>query len=239
MTDTNTTPHKVKIPKLNKPGRTWDFSLSMPGMISAVGAGILALTFFFVMGILIGRGYRPEADVPPLGEFMPGSEHGQLAEEQAKPTILTAEELEYPERLKASPDMIMDTQPEPPAPPATKPAPTETTKPEPAQAAKPAATSAAKPESAKPAQEQSGEPVFDYVYQAASFRKVEMAQALADKLTAAGLRTTVDSGEANGSTWHRVHVLHHGTPASTADMKTILSRFKIDKPLLKKKTASQ
>ncbi len=235
MADTNTTPHKVKIPKLNKPGRTWDFSLSMPGMISAVGAGILALTFFFVMGILIGRGYRPEADVPPLGEFMPGSEHGQLAEEQTKPTILTAEELEYPERLKASPDMIMDTQPEPPAPPATKPAPAETPRPAETQTAKP---EPAKPEPAK-TQDQSGEPVFDYVYQAASFRKVEMAQALADKLTAAGLRTTVDSGEANGSTWHRVHVLYHGTPASTADMKAILSGFKIDKPLLKKKTASQ
>jgi hypothetical protein len=239
MADTNTTPHKVKIPKLNKPGRTWDFSLSMPGMISAVGAGILALTFFFVMGILIGRGYRPEADVPPLGEFMPGSEHGQLGEEQAKPTILTAEELEYPERLKASPDMIMDTQPEPPAPPAPKPAPAQTQKPAQVVTATPAPAPAAKAEPAKAAQEQSGEPVFDYVYQVASFRKVEMARSLADRLTAAGLRTTVDSGEANGSTWHRVHVLHHGTPASTADMKAVLSGFKIDKPLLKKKTASQ
>ena len=46
----SSTPHK----------RTYDFSLSLPGMISAVGAGVLALTFFFVMGILIGRGYRPK-----------------------------------------------------------------------------------------------------------------------------------------------------------------------------------
>ena len=68
---------KVKIPKLNASGKTYDFSLSLPGMISAVGAGVLALTFFFVMGILIGRGYRPESDVPPLQEIMPNRMRGQ------------------------------------------------------------------------------------------------------------------------------------------------------------------
>ncbi len=45
--------YKIKVPKLNASKKTYDFSLSLPGMISAVGAGVLALTFFFVMGILI------------------------------------------------------------------------------------------------------------------------------------------------------------------------------------------
>jgi cell division septation protein DedD len=235
MTDTNTTQHKVKIPKLNRPARTWEFSLSMPGMISAVGAGVLALTFFFVMGILIGRGYRPEADVPPLSGIMPGSEHGQLAEEQAqeKPTILQAEELEYPERLKASPATIMDDQDTPSAQ-TPKPAPKAEARPVPVQTAT-ALPTAARPETAQAAP---GEPVFDYIYQVASFRKVDMAQALADKLSAAGLHARVDSGEAKGSTWHRVHVLHHGTPASTDTMKAVLSGFGINKPLLKSKKAA-
>jgi cell division septation protein DedD len=236
MADTGTPPHKVKIPKLNRPGRTWDFSLTLPGMISAVGAGVLALTFFFVMGILIGRGYRPEADVPTLNQIMPQTEHGQLAEEQPLPTVLQAEELEYPERLKASPDKIMDALPEekPAAPPAVAQTPA---RPEKSQAAQPAPQPAAPSAEQKRTAPEPGEQVFDYTYQVASFREAGMARALADKLTAAGLRSGVESGDVNGSTWHRVQVFHQGTPASTDDMRAVLARFNIDKPLLKKKSA--
>ncbi|MBU4476753.1 SPOR domain-containing protein, partial [Pseudodesulfovibrio aespoeensis] len=246
MSDTSTTPPKVRIPKLNRPDRTWDFSLTLPGMISAVGAGILALTFFFVMGILIGRGYRPETDVPPLGQFMPRSEHGQLAAEAEKPTILQAVELEYPERLKASPDKIMDTHPmemtlKPVAqtPPAQAPA-------QQAQATQPAtqpATQSAQTQSAPvqptptpaapaPTTSQGGDPVFDYIYQVASFRQKDMAQGLATKLAGAGLKTGVESGEVSGATWHRVQVFHQGTAASTENMRAVLAKFGIDKPLL-------
>lgn len=245
MADTSTTPPKVRIPKLNRPGRTWDFSLTLPGMISAVGAGILALTFFFVMGILIGRGYRPETDVPPLGQLMPQSEHGQLGAEPEKPTILQAEELEYPERLKASPDKIMDTHPmetalkpaaqtPPVQTPAQAPAPVQAQQ---AQAAQPATQPAPTPAAPATAAGQDGEPVFDYIYQVASFRQKDMAQALAGKLAAAGLKTGVESGEVSGATWHRVQVYHQGTAASTGSMRAVLAKFGIDKPLLRKKTA--
>lgn len=239
MADTSTTPPKVRIPKLNRPVRTWDFSLTLPGMISAVGAGILALTFFFVMGILIGRGYRPETDVPPLGQLMPQSEHGQLGAEPEKPTILQAEELEYPERLKASPDKIMDTHP---METALKPA-AQTPLVQPpaqqAQAATQAAPAQPTPAPTAPAPEASrdGEPVFDYIYQVASFRQKDMAQALADKLSGAGLKTGVESGEVSGSTWHRVQVFHQGTAASTDSMRAVLAKFGINKPLLRKKSA--
>ena len=234
MPDTLEPKYKVKVPKLNAAKRKYDISLSLSGMISIVGVGVLALTFFFVMGILIGRGYRPEADVPPLQEIMPGSEHGQLAEERTPPTVLTPEELDYQDRLKASPQQMLDSREEPASEPAVVPAPAP--KPEPKPAAKPEPAPA---ETFTPAPAQPGEAVFDYVYQVASFRKIEMAKDLSGKLAAAGLRTNVESGEAKGSTWHRVQVLFHGTPASTADMKAVLAKFGIDKPLLKKKTAAR
>ncbi|MEF2230192.1 MAG: hypothetical protein V3571_04625 [Pseudodesulfovibrio sp.] len=99
----------IKVKKPAPQTKTFSFTLSLPGMISAVGSGILALTFFFVMGILIGRGYRPEADVPRLGELMPTKEHGQFAENAPeKPEILRAEELGYPDRLKATPEKVME-----------------------------------------------------------------------------------------------------------------------------------
>nr|WP_321513041.1 SPOR domain-containing protein [uncultured Pseudodesulfovibrio sp.] len=221
--------YKIKVPKLNVSKKTYDFSLSLPGMISSVGACVLALTFFFIMGILIGRGYRPEADVPPLEQIMPFNEHGQIAE-QAKPEILKLEELEYADRLSAPTQQVMD-QPESDKPVVKKlAAPKQETK------AKP---SPIKPEVFDPVKVASGEPVFDYVYQVASFKKADMAEALRDKLAASGLRAQVASGEAKGSTWHRVQVLYHGTPASTDEMKAVLAKHGIQKPLLKKKTAVQ
>lgn len=234
MADKTTSNPKVKVPKRSASSKTYDFSLSLPGMISAVGAGVLALTFFFVMGILIGRGYRPESDVPQLNEIMPSKEHGVVAEGTPdKPEILKAEELDYPSRLKESPEAIMEEV-----------APTPAAKPK--EQAKPAPKAAAKdddgpvkPEVYQPEAPKPGEPVFNYVYQVASFRKPEMAEALSKKLVAAGLRTAIEAGEANGNTWHRVQVLHHGTPASTDGMKEVLTKFGIGKPLLKKKIPVQ
>jgi len=229
--------YKVKVPKLNAVKKKFDFSLSLSGMISIVGVGLLALTFFFVMGILIGRGYRPESDVKALNDYMPrASEHGQEAKVEP-PKVLTPEELDYQERLKAP--QVMDTPAQEPAKAkqATKPV---EVKPEP----KAEPVKVAKPEHVAPAKAEtvtakSGEKVYDYVYQVASFRKRDMAETLKDKLAASGLNADIASGEAKGSTWHRVQVKHHGTPASTNDMKAVLAKFGIKKPLLKKKKLSQ
>ena len=225
--------YKVKVPKLNVSKKTYDFSLSLPGMISAVGAGVLALTFFFIMGILIGRGYRPETDVPPLEQIMPSKEHGQ-AEEQPKPEILKPEELEFADRLTAPPKDIMDKSESVPKAPKPTPIKVEAAKPKPKVKISPV-----KPEAFDPSVSKPGDPVYDYIYQVASFRKAEMADALRDKLVAAGLRALVASGEAKGTTWHRVQVLHHGTPASTDGMRAVLAQYGIKKPLLKKKVAVQ
>ena len=231
---------KIKVRKPLVQAKTFTFTLSPPGLISAVGSGILALTFFFVMGILIGRGYRPEADVPRLEEMMPSKEHGQLNEDQPEGQgILRAEELGYPDRLKASPDKLMGeslNEPLSKAAPEKKPKP----KPESAPAeTKPEATPApavqAAPEAPPAPVAAPGEPVYDYVYQVASFRKPEMAESLVARLQAAGLNAAVAAGDVQGSTWHRVQVRHHGTPASTDAMKSVLARFGINKTMLKSK----
>ena len=131
------------------------------------------------------------------------------------------------------PQQIMDDQNQTQA---SKPAPA--VKPEPAVKAEPAT----KPEPVAKANStpgDAGEEVFDYVYQVASFRKKEMAQDLGKKLEAAGLRISIEDGEAKGSVWHRLRVLHHGTPSSTNEMKSVLAKYGIGKPLLKKKTPAK
>ena len=225
--------HGVKIPKLPTEKKQYNFSLSLPGLVSAAGSGVLVITFFFVMGILIGRGYRPEADVPQLSQIMPAKEHGQLSEERpAKPEILKAEELDYPDRLKASPEKVMEQ-------PAPKPEPVKTPpKPEKPQAAA-VESKPEKPQAAPAAPAKPGEKVYDYVYQAAAFKQAAAAENFSAKLAAAGLRTSISSGTANGTTWHRVNVLHRGTPPSTNDMRAKLKQFGIQKPLMKEKTLAQ
>jgi len=243
MADKKEPKYKIKVPKLNATKKSYDFSLSLPGMISLVGVSVLALTFFFVMGILIGRGYRPEADIPQLQPIMPSQEHGTVAEKAEPPKVLTPEELEYPERLKATAEQVMDQQPVDPAkkPEVKKP---ETAKPEKAkaEAAKPVQPKAEEPAKvvelettpAKP-----GEAQFDYIYQVASFKQADMAEALSAKLNASGLKSAVQAGTAKGTTWHRVQVFYRGTPASTNDMKAVLTKHGMGKPLLKKKTPVQ
>jgi len=229
MTKKDESKFSIKVPKIQVSKKTYDFSLSLPGMISAVGAGVLALTFFFVMGILIGRGYRPEADVPRLKEIMPTKQYGEMAEKPLEPEILKAEELEYADRLKEDPGKVMDqpaseAKPEKEQPKAeVKPA--ETAQPEPARAEPPAVDVA------------SDEPQFDYVYQVASFKKHDMAEALSIKLQNTGLKPFIKAGDVKGTTWYRVYVNYRGTPASTAELKAALGKNGIGKPLLRKKTA--
>jgi len=222
--------------KAVKPAKKYDFSLTLPGLISFIGGGVLVLTFFFIMGILIGRGYRPESDVPQLAVIMPQKAHGQAVSEEVSPGILKPEELEYPERLKASPEKVLEESAEiAPAPKPKKPAPA----PKKEQPKAKAEDAPIKPEVFTPTAPQSGEKVYDYVYQAAAFRKPEMADNFSQRLVNAGLRTDIQAVDAGGKIWHRVLVLHHGTPSSTNDMKATLARFGVKRPLIKSKTLSQ
>jgi len=169
--------------------------------------------------------------VPRLGEIMPSQQQGNMIEEPLKPEVLTAEELDYPQRLKAPPFKIMDV---PPVEESDKPKAEVVEK-----TAKPADSGPKKPEVSQSAPALPGEQVFDYIYQVASFRQSERAESLSAKLVESGLRTSIERGQAKGSTWYRVQVLHHGTAASTAQMKAVLAKQGIQKPLLKKKTSSR
>ena len=221
---------QYKMPRMKGEARKYTYAFTLPGLLVFGGAMVLALTAFFILGILIGRGYRPEADVPELARIMPAPTAQANATAAGQPQVLKAEDLDYMDRLKRKPESpeaadqaSAGAKPSPAAKPA-KPIPT-------AQAA-PAET--ATPTPAPPAMV--GEQVYDYVYQAASFRKRDMAQALADKIAATGLTTEVSSGDVGSNTWHRVMIRFHGTPSQTDEMRDKLRPFGIDKPLLRGKT---
>ena len=58
------TPIKLKDP--GSQGRTYTYSFTFGGLATLVASMALALTLFFVLGVLVGRGHRPEAALPPV-----------------------------------------------------------------------------------------------------------------------------------------------------------------------------
>lgn len=202
--------------------KTWTFTLSLSGMITACGTAAVALTLFFILGLLVGRGYRPEQSVPQLADIMP-EKHGTTK----VPSVLKAEELTYPETLAKAPLQVGQKEEEPPAQKAVqqKKTPPQKTK----------AKKGEQPKKTEPKKKLQQQKVYDYTYQAASFRKEDMAQALHKKLAGAGLNPAIESATTGKGMWFRVVIKHRGTPDSTATMKATLAKFGITRPLMKRK----
>ncbi|HBE94152.1 MAG TPA: SPOR domain-containing protein [Desulfovibrio sp.] len=255
--------NQKKVPARKGEPRTYSYTFSLPQLVGLGGGLTAALTVFFVLGILIGRGYRPEAEVPELARIMPAPPApGSVVQEE--PKVLKPEELHYMEQLTQgstakAPKAEKPKAEEKPKPEAAKPEP----KPEPAKAKaddkakaeekakaieavraeeKAKTEAAAKAEAAKAAKTAkaeakvvNGEQVFDYVYQAAAFRERDQAQALARRVESTGLKASVESATENGTTWHRVVVLYRGTPSSTDTMREKLYSIGLGRPIMKSK----
>lgn len=226
--------------KPRKEPRKFTFTLTMPGVFSLMSGLALVVTFFFVMGLLIGRGYRPEAEVPQLARIMPepatqNALGGADAQEPAQ--ALKPEDLEFDAQLEKKPDEVQAEAEQ--AARVKAEAPVKKTEPA-TEPARPAAQSVAKTEKTEKVEIPAaapGDKQFDYVYQAASFRKKEMADALAGKIRDKGLDGYVDTTQVGENTWHRVFVRFRGTPDQTSAMKTALSELGINKPLMRQKKA--
>ncbi|WP_018123803.1 SPOR domain-containing protein [Desulfovibrio oxyclinae] len=220
-----------RMPKVPKEPKVWNLRLTVPGLICGIGISGLALTLFFILGLLVGRGYRVEEKVPRLAAMMPEqpvavSEHGAKADNDGDREVLKPEDLSYPENLSKAP---------------AKPKPKKPEKPEPSEKKVEEKAEKKAAEKSEPAQQEknaavtAGENVYDYVYQAASFRDRDMAMKLAAKINKAQLVSRVEAFETSSGNWYRVMVLHRGTPESTESMKSVLEKFGISKPLMKQK----
>ncbi len=77
---------------------------------------------------------------------------------------------------------------------------------------------------------------FNYIYQIASFKAREQAQALVDKLTKDDVTCQVTQVEANAATWYRVMVNFTGTEAETRNLKNILGKYGISQVIMYAKT---
>ena len=84
-----------------------------------------------------------------------------------------------------------------------------------------------------------GPGIFDYQYQVAATTDLEGAKRLVGQLRAEGLRASMVQGNKDGSKLYRVHVDFRGTPSDTNQLREQLSKFGINRVLLKTKVATQ
>jgi hypothetical protein len=82
--------------------RKFTFEISMSGVISVGIVVVLGMCWVFILGILVGRGYRPEAAVPQIAQMMPttAADKPDDAGPAAAPTVLKPEELQFMEGLQ-------------------------------------------------------------------------------------------------------------------------------------------
>ncbi|WP_320006713.1 SPOR domain-containing protein [Maridesulfovibrio sp.] len=231
--------------KITVPGqeKRFTFTFTMPEIIGLCAGAVGALCAFFVLGILLGRGYQPEKDVPKIAMMLPSQ--SQNGSGEVKGGVLKPEELDYIDQLKKKPESAVQpqvTKAEPKKETAAKPEkkaePEKTETPAVKITEKPVVVVQAEPE---PPVEIDNPvavtaPSYRYIYQAASFGDNARAQSFADKLISSGLDSYVEAGKGGNRTWYRVFVRHTGTADSTSGMKKTLAKFGIKKPLLKSKT---
>ncbi|HAS89022.1 MAG TPA: sporulation protein [Desulfovibrio sp.] len=225
--------------------KTYTFTFTMPEIIGLCAGAVAALCAFFVLGILLGRGYQPEKDVPEIAMMLPSQNN---ASGEVKGGVLKPEELDYIDQLKKRPEPPVQPQKAEPkkeakvekkTSPVKKAESAKTEKQEVQVAEKTAQVQQAEPEPPveidNPVEVDA--PQYSYVYQAASFGDDARAQSFANKLTSSGLDSYVEAGKSGTKTWYRVFVRHNGTPDSTQKMKKKLAKYGIKKPLLKSKKA--
>lgn len=214
---------------------------------------VFVVAWAFVLGIVVGRGYKPEQAVPEIARIMPMP---QTAPQPAPAGVLKPEELSYLDTLSKPPENTAKAaersirrpspQAEKPAEKATAPAQQQTPAQSPAQQPTPApqAAPAPAPKPAAPApapvpaqalQQESLER-FTYIYQVASFSDQAQARALSERIKGLGLSASTEASEINGRTWHRVLVRFIGTAEETHGMREKLATLGLSQIIMRSKT---
>lgn len=228
--------------------KRWKFEFGPAGMIGLCGVMLLVMAWAFILGILVGRGYRPESVIAELGQMVPVT-----SKDPAKTTSgpLLPEELRFFETLQEKISPILPAvapdrkETNTPPPPPTKPQPVLTVPAQTASGVAPAGekqseaaqahTPAADSIPAVPRQGQSQEPLFDYVYQIASFQNDAQARAMQQRVNALGHASSVEVSMVNGEKWYRVLVSLRGTTKDAAGMKEELQKLGIERPFIRTK----
>lgn len=230
------TPIKLKDP--GSQGRTYTYSFTFGGLATLVASMALALTLFFVLGVLVGRGHRPEAALPPVARIMPTEPPAQKGADE----ILKAEELQFREHLDAKGTEAAPAKPIDKVEHKPKAAEKKEDKKEDKKAEHKPGDKTAEHKAVEKLADQKADAKTDndskryaYVYQAGSFPDQEQAKAFLKRVKSTGLKAELDSGTVNGKTWYRVVCPFQGTPVETRGLKEKLKSIGVSQVVMRSK----
>jgi len=191
--------------------------LGLSGLIYLGIFIILGMVWAFILGVYIGRGYKPEDVVPEIARIMPEtkSRPNQTPPGIVKQETLRPEQLEFYEKLKDQPKTKLkkDT----PARTATK------------------GKSRARSKNTKTNSANAKQNIYSYTYQVAAFKTLNQANKMQKTLTTQGIMSSVTQTFTGNRTWFRVFVHFQGTPKQVEKFKNKLKKIGIKQPILKRK----
>lgn len=209
------------------PRKRWKFELGPAGVIGLGSVAALIMAWSFILGVLVGRGYKPESVILEFGHFVPPLIKGESGGGSPKP--LLPEELRFFDTLqeKAKQHAM------PPAPPRRDAAPE--VRPTPPAAQEPTKAAPPSPPPSQSVQTVPAAERFEFVYQAAAFRTEAQARALQQRISDVGGAVSVELSVLDGRSWYRVLVTIRGSAADAEQVKARLRGHGITDPFLRHK----
>lgn len=200
--------------------RWYTFRLSFSGAMTALIVGLLSLGCAFVMGVIVGRGYNPEHQIPQLARWLPSEADDKQSGQETVESLLPPAKVIEPEELRFAGALKNGGTSAAPAAPA----------PSPAAAGTPPATPAAPqlPETPPPP----AAPLFSYSFQLATYKGPDAARALLARLEGQGYRARLSKG----GKLYKVILTFRGTEQKAGEVRQALRQLGLSDILQLSKT---
>lgn len=219
----------------------FSFSISIPGLCVILFISIMALSWSFVFGILIGRGYSPNHNLPEISQIINDTSPGNQVEKQP---ILKPENLRFMHELKQDSNTILYNKEEKKIHNSSHEVDTnlhhdQITSSHTHQDLKqqqniPSETQNIQKnintkEQVKQITSQNDLMIYSFVFQVASFKKKIQAENLREKLEEDGFRTKLvtTNDEKGNIRWYHVRVLLRGVNSDAKMAKDTFTQLKL------------
>ena len=205
MAEYNQPPNFENIPK--KPSQKSFFSDDQRSLFSNFVKGLIAITFFFIAGVLVGRGQLPEEAKKQATLAL--QEKNTLA---ASSRMLKPEELEYFDELTKIPNSASPQKP-------------------PMVRINTAPTQRETPIALQPRTD-----IYEYLYQITAVASQEKAQEYLTKLEQVRLAGYIEKATTKTGVWFRVLVIFQGDTKRVTEVEEILRSIGVKQTIIRRKT---
>lgn len=202
----------------NKGKRSITFTLS--GLFSLALLGLIVVVWAFILGVILGRGYRPEILIPQLAQIMPSHKKKDVQEKDPskKSVVLSPEELGFFEEVKKENNLSSNTESR-------------------GNVQKDLNAEQKSDTSGNSEQKSINQPdkLFAYTYQVAAFQDKNRAQKLQAKLQTVGVQSYLKKVSKTTADWYRIYIPFKGTTEDIRELKKSLHKLGLKKVIIRSK----